>query len=146
MTHASLAPVVNIDRLNAFMDKNQLAAVVARSGQNFTYLSGIAYPGTLARLLDLTNSPRGVLVFWPREGEPTIILNRTAEPVTRRDACIKKLELYEGYVEFPYSRLCQVIKNAGLAKERIGIEKNYISMAHADEIVRDFLMPNSSTV
>ena len=42
--------IANVDRLHAYMDRNNLAAVVARSGQNFTYLSGIAYPGTLARL------------------------------------------------------------------------------------------------
>ena len=83
--------IANVDRLHAYMDRNNLAAVVARSGQNFTYLSGIAYPGTLARLLDLTDSPRGVMVFWPRDGEPSIILNKTAEPLTARDSWIKHL-------------------------------------------------------
>ena len=127
--------IANVDRLHAYMDRNKLAAVVARSGQNFTYLSGIAYPGTLARLLDLTDSPRGVMVFWPRNGEPSIILNKTAEPLTRRDSWIKQLELYEGYSESPYSRLCAVIKNAGLARERIGIEKNFVSAAHWEEML-----------
>lgn len=134
MGRAQLANVANIDRLNAYMDRHDLAAVVARSGQNFTYLSGIAYPGTLARMLDLTDSPRGVMVFWPREGQPCIILNRTAEPLTRRDSWIKQLELYEGYSESPYHRLCEVIKKAGLARDRIGIEMNYVSAAHWEEI------------
>jgi Xaa-Pro aminopeptidase len=31
---------VNVARLHEFMDRERLAAVVARSGQNFTYLSG----------------------------------------------------------------------------------------------------------
>jgi Xaa-Pro aminopeptidase len=74
MARAHPTNVANVDRLQASMDRNNLAAVVARSGQNFTYLSGIAYPGTLARLLDLTDSPRGVMVFWPRSGDPSIIL------------------------------------------------------------------------
>jgi Xaa-Pro aminopeptidase len=134
MTRAQPANVANVDRLHAYMNRNNLAAVVARSGQNFTYLSGIAYPGTLARLLDLTDSPRGVMVFWPRGGAPCIILNKTAEPLTRRDSWIKQLELYEGYSESPYHRLCEVIKKAGLARERVGIEKNYVSAAHWDEI------------
>ncbi len=68
MPGAQDSKIANVDRLHAYMDRNNLAAVVARSGQNFTYLSGIAYPGTLARLLDLTDSPRGVMVFWPRNG------------------------------------------------------------------------------
>jgi Xaa-Pro aminopeptidase len=136
--------IVNVERLRSYMDRNDLAAVVARSGQNFTYLSGIAYPGTLARLLDLTDSPRGVMVFWPRTGEPSIILNKTAEPLTRRDSWIKRLELYEGYSESPYSRLCEVIKRAGLARERIGIERNFISMAHGEEMQR--LLPQVQLV
>jgi Xaa-Pro aminopeptidase len=49
--------LVNVDRLNQKMDEHGLAAVVARSGVNFTYLSGVVYPGTLARHLDLTDSP-----------------------------------------------------------------------------------------
>jgi Xaa-Pro aminopeptidase len=136
--------IVNVDRLHAYMDRNNLAAVVARSGQNFTYLSGIAYPGTLARLLDLTDSPRGVLVFWPRNGEPSIILNKTAEPLTRRDSWITQLELYEGYSESPYSRLCVVMKKAGLSRERIGIEKTFVSAAHWEEILR--LLPEVQLV
>ncbi len=63
MARAHPTNVANVDRLHAYMDRNNLAAVVARSGQNFTYLSGIAYPGTLARLLDLADSPRGVMVL-----------------------------------------------------------------------------------
>jgi Xaa-Pro aminopeptidase len=126
--------IANMDRLRALMERDELAAVVARSGQNFTYLSGLAYPGTLARLLDLTDSPRGVMVFWPRHGEPSVILNKTAEPLTRRDSWIKQLEIYEGYSESPYLRLAEVIKKAGLARERIGIERNYVSAAHWEEL------------
>ena len=36
---------INIARLEEFMDRERLGAIVARSGQNFTYLSGLAYPG-----------------------------------------------------------------------------------------------------
>jgi hypothetical protein len=37
------------------MDEAKLDALVLRSGQNFTYLSGVVYPGTLARHMDLTD-------------------------------------------------------------------------------------------
>ncbi|SVC39752.1 uncharacterized protein METZ01_LOCUS292606, partial [marine metagenome] len=62
--------IANIERLNQLMDKNGVTAVVARSGKNFTYLAGFAYPGTLARHLDFPDSPRGVLAVWPRHGDP----------------------------------------------------------------------------
>lgn len=127
-------PIANIKRLNEFMDRHRLAAVVARSGQNFTYLSGIAYPGTLARHLDLPDSTRGVMVLWPRHGDPVIILNKIAEGLTRRDSWVKRVELYEAYTESPYSRLCKEVKAAGLERERVGFERNYVSAAHWAEI------------
>lgn len=135
------ARVANIDRLHAFMDRNELAAVIARSGQNFCYLSEIAYPGTLQRMLDLTDSPRGTIVLWPRRGEPVVILNKTAVPFTQRECWITRLEMYQAYVESPYEKLCSVIKEAGLERERIGIEKNYVSAAHLDEMTR--LLPHA---
>jgi len=77
---------INVARLHEFMDRERLAAVVARSGQNFTYLSGLAYPGTLARHVDLADSTRGVMLLWPRRGDPVIVLNAIAEKRTLRDS------------------------------------------------------------
>src|SRR6059036_4373531 len=110
---------VNVDRLHQFMDRERLAAVVARSGQNFTYLSGLAYPGTLARHLDLPDSVRGVLLVWPRDGQPVIVLNKIAEGLTRRDSWVDRIEVYEAYTESPYLRLAQVLKSLGLGGERV---------------------------
>ena len=55
----------NVDRLNRLMDQHGWGAVVVRSGKNFTYLAGFAYPGTLGRHLDFPDSPREVLLVWP---------------------------------------------------------------------------------
>ena len=126
--------VVNVQRLNEFMDRHRLSAVIARSGQNFSYLAGFGSPGTLARLLDLTDSPRGVMLLWPRHGEPTLVLNGAAVPVARRDSWIKQIAVYDAYVESPYAVLCDVIKKGGLERERIGGEKDYISARHWEEI------------
>ena len=134
---AEARPIVaNLDRLYDFMDRYRLAAVVARSGQNFTYLSGIAYPGTLARHLDLPDSSRAVMLVWPRSGEPVLILNRIAEGVAIRDSWIRRIVLYDAYRESPYGCLCQVIAEAGLARERIGVERTYLSAASWAEISR----------
>lgn len=119
--------IANIDRLNAFLDRNDLAALVARSGRNFTYLSGFAYPGTLARLLDLPDSDRGVMVLWPRNGEPILIVNATAAGLAARDSWVTRQEQYEGYIESPYSCLARVLAENGFARERIGLEQDYVS-------------------
>ena len=118
---------INVDRLNKMLDENKLDAVVARSGRNFTYLSGFAYPGTLARLLDLPDSDRGVMVLWPRNGDPVLIVNGTAAGLAERDSWIERQVIYEGYVESPYSRLADVLKTSGLAEARVGFEQDYVS-------------------
>jgi Xaa-Pro aminopeptidase len=137
MSEAQRQVVANVTRLHEHMDRHRLAAVVARSGQNFTYLSGLAYPGTLARHLDLPDSVRGVLLVWPRSGEPVIVLNKIAEGLTRRDSWVKRIEVYDAYTESPYHRLAQVLRSLGLGRERVGFEKNYVSAAHWEEVQRE---------
>jgi Xaa-Pro aminopeptidase len=129
--------LVNVARLRERMDRDRLSAVVVRSGQNFTYLSGLAYPGTLARHLDLTDSVRGVLLVWPRDGEPVVVLNKIAEGLTRRDSSVDRIEVYEAYTESPFQRLARVLKELGLARERVGFERSYVSAAHWEEVQRE---------
>jgi Xaa-Pro aminopeptidase len=136
MPQPKSAVIANVPRLHQYMDRHRLAAVVARSGMNFTYLSGLAYPGTLARHLDLPDSVRGVMLVWPRHGEPVVVLNKIAEGLTRRDAWVERVEVYDAYNESPYRRLAQVLEGLGLGAERVGFEKNYVSAAHWEEVQR----------
>ena len=111
--------IANIDRLNRLMDNRGCAAVVARSGKNFTYLSGLSYPGTLARHLDFPDSPREVLLVWPRHGEPFLVLNHYAVPLARRDSWLKNIEVYDDYADSPYQKMAAVLKRMGLDRETV---------------------------
>jgi Xaa-Pro aminopeptidase len=126
--------IANVERLHSFMDKERFAAVVVRSGINVTYLSGIAYPGTLSRHLDLTGSVRGVLLVWPRQGEPVIVCDYSNAGVTKRDAAVTRIELYEAYVESAYACLSRVLKSLGVDREQVGLEKDYVSALHWEEL------------
>lgn len=128
--------IANVPRLHEYMDRHQLAGIVLRSGNNFTYLSGIAYPGTLARHLDLANSVRGVLLVWPRRGEPVVILDYAADGLTRERAWVTRVEVYEPYVETAYSRAPKVLRDMGLDRERVGFERDAMTVAHWEEIQR----------
>jgi Xaa-Pro aminopeptidase len=119
--------LINLERLQLKMGQYSVDAVVARAGINYTYLSGIAYPGTLARHLDLTDSPRGTYLIWPRRGEPTIVLNSIAEELSRRDSWVQSFEVYEGYVERPTECLVKVLENMGLSAATVGFERDFIS-------------------
>ena len=127
--------IANIERLNQLMDENECSAVVARSGKNFTYLAGFAYPGTLARHLDFPDSPRGVLVVWPRHGDPVLVANDIAAPLARRDGWIENVQVYDGYAESPYVRTADILKDIGLGNEKIGLEKDYLSALQWEEMV-----------
>src|ERR1700722_16838695 len=117
---------VQIARLEREMDAQGLDSIVARTGINFTYLAGFAYPGTLARHLDLADSPRGVYLVWPRTGEPRIVVNAIAEGLARRDSFVEPFDVYEGYTEPPIEKLASVIAAMGLAESNVGFETNFI--------------------
>jgi Xaa-Pro aminopeptidase len=126
---AAVKDFVQLERLAQQMDARGLNAIVARAGINFTYLAGFAYPGTLARHLDLADSPRGVYLIWPRTGEPRIVVNAIAEGLARRDSFVEHFDVYEGYTEPPIEKLASVIAAMGLAESNVGFETNFISAA-----------------
>jgi Xaa-Pro aminopeptidase len=131
---ASAKDYIQIDRLAAQMDALGLDAIVARAGINFTYLAGFAYPGTLARHLDLADSPRGVYLVWPRKGEPRIVVNAIAEGLARRDSFIETFDVYAGYSEPPILRLAQTLTEMGLSDGKVGFETNFISAADWEKL------------
>jgi Xaa-Pro aminopeptidase len=128
--------IANIDRLNQFMDAHGLNAVAVRSGVNFTYLAGMAMPGTLARHLDIASTVRGFMVIWPRNREPVVVLDAFAENLARRESWIEHVEVYHAYTESLYSKVAQLIADYGLGTARIGFEKDALSAAHWEEIQR----------
>jgi Xaa-Pro aminopeptidase len=128
--------IANVDRLNSYMDKNGLAAVAVRTGVNFTYLSGMAMPGTLARHLDIASTVRGFMVLWPRKGDPVLIVDAFAEKLAKKESWIDRVEVYKAYESSLYIRVAELIAEAGMAAARIGLEQDGLSAAHWQEIQR----------
>ena len=136
--------ITNVARLHRLMDEEGVSAVVARSGKNFTYLAGFAYPGTLARHLEFPDSPREVLLVWPRQGEPVMVLNSYAAPLAQRDSWLERIEVYDDYAESPYQRAAGVLGQLGLSGETVGFEKSYVSASRWEEI--EALLPSARIV
>lgn len=128
--------IANIDRLNAYMDASGLAAVAVRTGVNFTYLSGLAMPGTLARHLDIASTVRGFMAIWPRQGEPILVVDAFAERLARKESWIERIEVYRAYESSLYGRIGELIAELGLANARVGFEQDGLSAAHWQEIER----------
>lgn len=126
--------IANVPRLEKLMDEAGLDAVVLRSGQNFTYLSGVVYPGTLARHMDLTDSTRPVILVWPRNGKPMILVNKTAAGLVARDGWIEEQVPYEAYVDSAHAKLGELLAKMGLAQAKVGFERDYWSAQHWETV------------
>jgi len=129
---------VNITRLHQIMDREGLEGLVVRGGHNVAYLAAIAYHGTLARHLDLAGSPRGVLVVWPRNGDPVLVVDRTAEGATKRDSWITNVEIFDGYEQSLFDRAGDVLENLGLSSSRLGLDKNFIGAGFWQDLEQRF--------
>jgi len=135
-TKADREVIANIARLNAEMDRLDLAAVAIRNGPNFTYLAGMAMPGTLSRHLDAAYTVRGFMLLWPRHGEPVMVVDAFAEKLVRRASWIKRVEVYQAYEESLYTRFAKVMADVGLGNARVGFERDGLSIAHWEEMQR----------
>ncbi len=138
MAEAKKKIIANIPRLNTLMDREGYAALIMRSGQNFTYLAGFAFPGTLGRHLDLSDSPREPLIVWPREGDPVLILNHQAAPLAERDSWVERIEIYRGYDESPYRKVARILEEMGLEESKIGFESSYVSVDRRNQMSNHF--------
>jgi Xaa-Pro aminopeptidase len=130
------AIIANVDRLHRLMDAAGLAAVVVRGGQNVTYLSGVAFHGTLSRHLDLAASRRGVVVIWPRYAPPVFVLEVTAAGAAERDSWIERFDVFSGYAESLFNRVADVLSDLGLAKSSVGFDKNFIGAGFWDDVAK----------
>jgi Xaa-Pro aminopeptidase len=134
MARTARRVTANIGRLNAYMDRHDLAAVAVRTGVNFTYLAGMAMPGTLSRHMDIASTVRGFMVLWPRAQDPIVVVDAFADKLVRRESWIDRIEVYQAYVGSLYGRVAELIDELGLRGERIGFERDGISTAHWEEI------------
>jgi Xaa-Pro aminopeptidase len=135
--------MVNVSRLHALMDEQRISAVIVRSGKNITYLSGVVFPGTLARHLDLADSPRANLLVWPRRGDPVLFCDQLAGPLASRESWIDRIEVFVSLdsLESPYRVFARLLGDLGLDGERLGIEMQYVNAAGFAEL--SALMPRA---
>jgi Xaa-Pro aminopeptidase len=123
----------NDAELRRAIDAAGFDAVVARSGRNVAYLSGMRFPGTLGRLQDFAHSPRAALLVWPAAGEPTLVASQIAAALARRVSWLDDIRPFTEYVESPYTLAARVVRDLGLGHGRIGVERREFGVAQWDE-------------
>ncbi|MEZ4570880.1 MAG: aminopeptidase P family N-terminal domain-containing protein [Thermomicrobiales bacterium] len=126
--------VHNSSLLQAALEHSGIDALIARSGRNVAYLSGMTFPGTLGRLQDFTYAPRAILAVWPRAGEPALVASAIAAGLAKQRSWIEDIRSFQEYVESPYAAAARIIDEKGLAKGRIGIERRELGADHWQEL------------
>jgi len=116
-------PLYNAAELTRTIERNGFDALVARSGRNVAYLSGMRFPGTLGRLQDFAHAPRAALVVWPRNAEPTLLASHIAVGVAARHSWITDIRGYTEYSESPAVLAARQVRERGFAGGRIGVER-----------------------
>lgn len=116
-------PIFNQRELERAFTEQNLDAIVARSGRNVAYLSGMTFPGTLGRLQDFANAPRAALVVWPRQGDPVLFVSNIARGLAERLSWIEDVRSYTDYVDSPYAAVARDLRARGLSTGRIGVER-----------------------
>ena len=120
--------------LRAELARLRLDALIARSGRNAAYLSGMTFPGTLGRLQDFTYAPRATLVVWPLDGEPTLIASAIAAGLAEQRSWIEDIRVFREYVESPFAAAARVLDEPNLSAGRIGIERRELGVDHWSEL------------
>jgi Xaa-Pro aminopeptidase len=136
--------LVNVRGLEQLLKGKGLDGLVCRSGMNVTYLSGVGSPGTLGRHLDMAETPRETFVVWPLSGEGLVVLSEIASHLAAGTSRIKRLEVYQDYADSPEAALARAIRDAGLARSRVGFDLAWFGARRWSELMR--LLPDLEPV
>lgn len=116
------------DRIVAALARSGLDAIVAVSPENVRYSAGVDI-ATQRMIRD-----RLALTFWPAAGAPALLVCTIEESYCRTTSWIDDIRTYLEHSVSPVALLAQAIRDAGLARGRVGIESTYLSAVHWDEL------------
>ena len=123
----------NEERLKQLMREEGLSAVIGFSPENVTYLSGYHN----LDLLILPEDRYSMVVLWPLEGEPTLIMADNGNPFQSFVDDVRRFPRYPER-DRALEALVQILHEKEFSGEKVGIEKRYLP-ADRWEILRDEL-------
>ncbi len=124
----SPSPLVDRDRLRAALVAGPFDAVILSSQENTFYASG-------ALILTQREIPlRLALTLWPRGGEPTFVVCGIEESLVRRQSWIGDVRPYIEFAESPVAMIAAAVRERGLERGHIGIERDHLVARYWDEL------------
>ena len=127
-TIAGATPLINSDRLRQKLRQAGIDTLLVTAPENSYYLSGV-FIRTQVSIRD-----RLAVVIWPIDEAPTFVVCNIEESLARREGTISDVRTYVEYAQSPIARVVEVLKERGLDRGRIGVEKNYLSVHFFEEL------------
>lgn len=111
----------NEERLNSLMREKGLSAVIGFSPENIAYFSGYHN----LDLLILPEDTHSMIVMWPLEGEPILLMADNGNPF---QSFIKDVRRFPRYPERDraLAALIEILHEQEFSGEKVGIEKRYL--------------------
>lgn len=122
--------LVKIERFKKALAESEFDAIVAVSPENSWYLS--------ETIIDTQRSllTRLAVVIWAKGAEPVYIVCTNEEIQARRESWIKDIRGYVEYKESPMEFVAQAVKELGLEKGKLGIEKTFLQTHYYLELTQ----------
>jgi Xaa-Pro aminopeptidase len=117
------------DAKSKMIDRN-LDAIVAVSPENVFYTSGCLL-STSQLIRD-----RISMTLIPRRGDPTVMVCNIEESYVKENTWMKNIRSYVEFQESPIELLVTILKEQGLSRSTIGIEKMYLQAAYFEALSR----------
>lgn len=128
---------INHKKLQEAFDQTGADALVVVSAENIQYFSGTAVYSALGW-------ERIPFVLWSREGSPTLGVCNIDESWVKEKSWIQDIRSYVEFAQSPMELLAEVLKERGLARKTIGLEKMSLTAAQQEELLA--LVPTAGYV
>jgi len=115
-------------RVQTALENNKLDAMLAISLENVYWLSH-------SLILTQQSIPdRLAVVVSPLGEEPTFLVCSIEESLARGDSWITDLRTYEEFAQSPIEALAGIMRERGLTRGRVGVEKSYLCARFHEEL------------
>lgn len=133
MTRAKL--INEIEFRNIF-NRTDFDALIAVSLPNVFYTSG----ALILTQIDIRD--RLAMTVIPREGESILLVCNIEQSLAQSESWLKDVRAYVEFAQTPIELLADVLKEKGLDKSKLGIEKKYLTIEFYEEMQQ--LLPQAT--
>lgn len=131
--------LVNLKALRHVLETRRLDGLLATYPKNVFYYSGSPAAGAQLMLDYLPEEPGradlSAVAVLP-DGENILVCPQAEEAANREGAWAKRMVFYEPYRQSPMDAVAQAATQAGIARGRLGIETEYMTVAYMQELER----------